>query len=146
MDNIAVSIKDLTKASVLQKVLRGIDLEIERGKITVIIGKSGGGKSVLLKHIIGLLKPDSGEIWIEGTEITRLKEKDLNEVRKRFGMLFQEAALFDSMNVFENVAFPLREHTDHSERRDRRCRERTACGKWDFRILASRCRENYRAA
>ena len=115
-DNIAVRIKDLYKSFGTQEVLRGINLEIERGRITVIIGKSGGGKSVLLKHIIGLLKPDSGEIWVDGTEITHLKEKDLNEVRKKFGMLFQEAALFDSMNVFENVAFPLREHTDHSEK------------------------------
>jgi phospholipid/cholesterol/gamma-HCH transport system ATP-binding protein len=116
MDPIAVRIKDLYKSFGPQKVLQGINLEIERGKITVIIGKSGGGKSVLLKHIIGLLKPDSGEIWVEGTEITRLKEKELNDVRKRFGMLFQEAALFDSLNVFENVAFPLREHTDLSEK------------------------------
>ncbi len=116
MENIAVKIKDLYKSFGPQKVLRGINLEIERGKTTVIIGKSGGGKSVLLKHIIGLLKPDDGEIWVEGIEITRLKEKDLNEVRKRFGMLFQEAALFDSMNVYENVAFPLREHTNYSEK------------------------------
>lgn len=116
MDDIAVKIKDLHKSFGPQEVLRGINLEIERGKITVIIGKSGGGKSVLLKHIIGLLKPDRGEIWIEGTEITRLKERQLNDVRRRFGMLFQEAALFDSMNVFENVAFPLREHTKMSEK------------------------------
>ena len=76
-DNIAVRIKDLYKGFGPQEVLRGINLEIERGETTVIIGKSGGGKSVLLKHIIGLLRPDSGEIWIEGTEITHLKEKDL---------------------------------------------------------------------
>jgi phospholipid/cholesterol/gamma-HCH transport system ATP-binding protein len=116
MDVIAVTIRDLHKSFGSQKVLDGIDLEVETGKITVIIGKSGGGKSVLLKHIIGLLKPDSGEIWIDGTEITHLKEKDLNVVRKKFGMLFQEAALFDSMNVYENVAFPLREHTRLTEK------------------------------
>ena len=90
-------------------MLDGINLEVERGKITVIIGKSGGGKSVLMKHLIGLVKPDSGEIWVDGVEISRLKESQLNEVRKRFGMLFQEAALFDSMTVGENVAFPVRE-------------------------------------
>jgi phospholipid/cholesterol/gamma-HCH transport system ATP-binding protein len=116
MDAIAVAIRDLHKSFGSQKVLDGIDLEVETGKITVIIGKSGGGKSVLLKHIIGLLKPDRGEIWIDGTEITHLREKELNAVRKKFGMLFQEAALFDSMNVYENVAFPLREHTDLTEK------------------------------
>ncbi len=111
MDDIAIRVKDVTKSFGAQKVLQGINLEVERGKITVIIGKSGGGKSVLMKHLIGLLKPDSGEIWVDGVEITRLGEPQLNDVRKRFGMLFQEAALFDSMNVGENVAFPLREHT-----------------------------------
>lgn len=116
MDEKAVRIVDLHKSFGAQKVLDGIDLEIEKGKITVIIGKSGGGKSVLLKHIIGLIKPDLGEIWIDGMDITKLKEKELNNVRMHFGMLFQEAALFDSMNVYDNVAFPLREHTKMSER------------------------------
>lgn len=94
-----------------QKVLDNLDLEIEPGKITVIIGQSGGGKSVLLKNIIALIKPDSGRIFVDKVDITRLKEKGLNEIRKKFGMLFQDAALFDSMTVGENVAFPLREHT-----------------------------------
>lgn len=92
-----------------QHVLQGIDLDIPAGKITTIIGRSGGGKSVLLKHIIGLLQPDRGEVWVGGIEISRLRGKALNEVRKRFAMLFQGAALFDSLTVFENVAFPLRE-------------------------------------
>lgn len=116
MESVAVRINDLHKNFGAQKVLDGIDLAIETGKITVIIGKSGGGKSVLLKHIIGLIKPDSGEIWVDGTEITGLEEKKLNEVRKKFGMLFQEAALFDSMNVYDNVAFPLREVVRIGER------------------------------
>lgn len=116
MEDTAIRIVDLYKSFGAQKVLDGINLEIEEGKITVIIGKSGGGKSVLLKHIIGLLKPDSGEIWVNGNDITKLPEKELNEVRRRFGMLFQEAALFDSMGVFDNVAFPLREHTKLSGR------------------------------
>ena len=116
MEERAIKIIDLHKNFGSQKVLDGINLEIEKGKITVIIGKSGGGKSVLLKHMIGLLKPDSGEIWVNGTEITKLNDKALNEVRKSFGMLFQEAALFDSMNVFDNVAFPLREHRKMSEK------------------------------
>ncbi|HMU28729.1 MAG: ABC transporter ATP-binding protein [Nitrospira sp.] len=92
-----------------QAVLRGVDLTIPTGKLTTIIGRSGEGKSVLLKHIIGLMQPDRGEVWIDGTDIARLKGRALNEVRKKFAMLFQGAALFDSMTVFENVAFPLRE-------------------------------------
>jgi phospholipid/cholesterol/gamma-HCH transport system ATP-binding protein len=111
-DNIAIRVRDVHKSFGSQTVLNGIDLDVERGKTTVIIGGSGGGKSVLMKHLIGLVRPDSGEIWVEGVEITHLKERQLNEVRKRFGMLFQEAALFDSMSVEENVAFPLREHTN----------------------------------
>jgi phospholipid/cholesterol/gamma-HCH transport system ATP-binding protein len=92
-------------------VLDGVDLTIERGKITVIIGRSGEGKSVLIKHIIGLLKPDSGKILLDGSILTLMDEADFNDVRKHFGMLFQGAALFDSMTVGENVGFPLREHT-----------------------------------
>jgi phospholipid/cholesterol/gamma-HCH transport system ATP-binding protein len=94
-----------------QPVLNGVNLAIPRGKVTTVIGKSGGGKSVLLKHIIGLLKPDHGQVLVDGTDITRLGARDLNEVRKKFAMLFQGAALFDSLDVFENVAFPLREKT-----------------------------------
>ena len=106
-----IKILDLHKSFGKQKVLDGVNLEIEEGKTTVVIGKSGGGKSVLLKHIIGLLKPDSGHIFIDGVDIPRLNERKLDEIRKKFGMLFQDAALFDSMTVGENVAFPLREHT-----------------------------------
>jgi phospholipid/cholesterol/gamma-HCH transport system ATP-binding protein len=92
-----------------QQVLRGITLAIPKGKMTTIIGRSGEGKSVLLKHMIGLLQPDRGEVWVDGVNIARLPPKPLNEVRKRFAMLFQGAALFDSLTVFDNVAFPLRE-------------------------------------
>jgi phospholipid/cholesterol/gamma-HCH transport system ATP-binding protein len=116
MEDKAIRIVDLHKSFGMQKVLDGVDLEIEKGKITVVIGKSGGGKSVLLKHLIGLIKPDKGSIWINGIEITKLKEKELNEIRIKFGMLFQEAALFDSMDVFDNIAFPLREHTKKAEK------------------------------
>ncbi|NOY45731.1 MAG: ABC transporter ATP-binding protein [Deltaproteobacteria bacterium] len=94
-----------------QKVLDGLDLEIPRGRTTVIIGRSGGGKSVTLKHMIGLMRPDRGRILVDGQDITRLEKGALNEVRRRFGMLFQEGALFDSLTVGENVAFPLVEHT-----------------------------------
>jgi phospholipid/cholesterol/gamma-HCH transport system ATP-binding protein len=98
-----------------QKVLDGLDLSIPAGQITAIIGPSGEGKSVLIKHMIGLLKPDSGTIEVDGESILGLRRQQLNRVREKFGMLFQGAALFDSMNVFENVAFPLREKTKLSK-------------------------------
>jgi len=98
-----------------QPVLKGINLEIARGKMTTIIGRSGGGKSVLLKHMIRLLIPDRGQVLVDGVDITRLGPHELNEVRKKFAMLFQGAALFDSLTVFENVAFPLREKTKLKE-------------------------------
>jgi len=110
-----IKLVDIHKSFGRQKVLGGINLEIEDGKTTVIIGGSGGGKSVLLKHIIGLLRPDRGQVLVDGVDIATLNDRDLNEIRKKFGMLFQEAALFDSMNVMENVAFPLREHTKKKE-------------------------------
>jgi len=111
-----IELIDLHKAFGKHQVLSGLNLSIEDGKTTVIIGRSGGGKSVLLKHIIGLLKPDRGQVLVDGVDMTRLNDRELNEVRKKFGMLFQEAALFDSMTVGENVAFPLREHARLKEK------------------------------
>jgi len=111
-----IKLVDIHKSFGRQKVLDGLTLDIEDGKTTVIIGGSGGGKSVLLKHIIGLIKPDSGQVIVDDVDIASLNDRDLNEVRKKFGMLFQEAALFDSMNVMDNVAFPLREHTRKKEK------------------------------
>lgn len=93
------------------KVLRGVDLAIAPGEITVILGRSGGGKSVLLKHLLGLLLPDQGQVWVAGQNLVGLGERQLFQLRKRFGYLFQNGALFDSLTVGENVAFPLREHT-----------------------------------
>ncbi len=92
------------------EVLKGIDLSILPGTTTVILGGSGSGKSVLMKHMIGLLRPDSGHVIVDGQDITKLRGRELDAVRRKFGMVFQMAALFDSMTVFENVAFPLREH------------------------------------
>ncbi len=106
-----IEIKNLKRTFGRQQVLKGLSLTIPQGKITTVVGQSGCGKSVMLKHIIGLLKPESGEININGTDITKLTGNDLNEIRKMFGILFQGAALMDSMDVFENVAFPLREKT-----------------------------------
>jgi phospholipid/cholesterol/gamma-HCH transport system ATP-binding protein len=92
-----------------QKVLRGVDLEIRQGERMVIIGRSGGGKSVLLKHIIGLMQPDAGQVWFRDKDLAQLSEEQLVPLRKETGMLFQNGALFDSLTVGENVAFPLRE-------------------------------------
>lgn len=109
-----IEIIELYKSFNGQVVLNGLNLFIPKGKITVIIGRSGAGKSVLLKHIIGLLKPDRGRVIVEGTDIYALSPKDLTAFRRKFGFLFQGSALFDSLNVFENVAFPLLEHTTYS--------------------------------
>jgi phospholipid/cholesterol/gamma-HCH transport system ATP-binding protein len=97
-------------------VLSGLSLEVEKGESLVIVGGSGTGKSVTLKHIIGLIKPDEGKVLIDGTDICCLSPVELNQIRRRFGMSFQEGALFDSMSVFENIAFPLRRHTRMTER------------------------------
>jgi phospholipid/cholesterol/gamma-HCH transport system ATP-binding protein len=104
-----------------QVVLNDLNLEIPTGKISAIIGPSGEGKSVLLKHMIGLLKPDLGQVVVDGEDITRMSRRQLNDVREKFGVLFQNAALFDSMTVFENVAFRLEEKTrlSREEIRDR---------------------------
>ncbi len=112
---------DLHKAFDGKVVLRGLRLEVARGETVVVLGGSGSGKSVLLRHTVGLQRPDRGEVWVDGTEITRLEEEDddLLEVRKKVGMLFQAGALFDSMTVLDNVAFGLREHTTWDEEKVR---------------------------
>jgi phospholipid/cholesterol/gamma-HCH transport system ATP-binding protein len=104
-----ISVRGLSKTLGTQQVLRGIDLDIQRGNTCVVLGRSGSGKSVLLKHIVGLLKPTAGEVWVDGEEISKLAERRLGAVRRKVGVLFQSGALFDSMNVEENIAFPLRE-------------------------------------
>ncbi len=104
-----LEVEGLTKTIGTQEILRGINFRAAHGETVVVIGRSGGGKSVMLKHIIGLHQPTSGKIWIEGTEISGLGERQLGPHRKRVGMLFQDGALFDSMSVAENIAFPLRE-------------------------------------
>jgi phospholipid/cholesterol/gamma-HCH transport system ATP-binding protein len=111
-----IGVKDLTKTFGPQTVFEDVTCDIPKGKITVILGPSGTGKSVFLKHIMGLLRPDRGEIWIDEKNIPDLSEKDLYKVRRKFGVLFQDGALFGSMSVYDNVAFPLREHTKQGEK------------------------------
>lgn len=103
-----IELVEVTKTFDRQVVLNKLNLKIPAGKITAVIGPSGEGKSVLLKHMIGLMRPDSGTVLVEGENITAMGRNALNKVREKFGMLFQNAALFDSMTVFENVAFPWR--------------------------------------
>ena len=115
MPETEISIKGLTKSFGPQTVLEDITCDIPKGKITLMLGPSGTGKSVFLKHLVGLLKPDRGEIWIGDKNVPALNEKELYEVRRLFGVLFQDGALFGSMNIYDNVAFPLREHTKKKE-------------------------------
>jgi len=103
-----IEVRDLKKSFGSHTILEEVNFRIEKGESVVIIGRSGGGKSVLLKHLIGLLKPDQGEVLIEGENIVPMNERQLLDVRRKFGMLFQSAALFDSLNVFENVSFAFR--------------------------------------
>jgi phospholipid/cholesterol/gamma-HCH transport system ATP-binding protein len=109
-----IRIIDVHRSFGSQQVLRGINLRVQKGEILAIIGRSGSGKTVLLRLIIGLVRPNHGQVLIEEADITQLSGRRLDRVRERFGMLFQGGALFDSMTVFDNVAFPLREKTDLS--------------------------------
>src|SRR5271163_1784143 len=110
-----IEVRNLQKSFGAQKVLDDVSFRIENGESVVIIGRSGGGKSVLLKHIIGLLQPDAGAVVIDGENIVAMNERQLLRVRRKFGMVFQGAALFDSMSVADNVAFGLRQHEQLTE-------------------------------
>ena len=112
-----IRIVDLHKAFGRKKVLQGVNLDLKRGETLAVIGQSGSGKSVLIKHVIGLLKPDKGQIFVDGVEITSLKDDELHTITRRFGMLFQGVALFDSMTVAQNVSFGLERYTDFSKER-----------------------------
>ena len=110
-----IDVRGLYKRFGDHEVLRGVDLAVEEGSTVVILGGSGSGKTVLMKHMIGLLKPDSGKVVVDGEDIVPFGPVELEKVRRKFGMVFQGAALFDSMTVYQNVSFPLREHTKMSE-------------------------------
>lgn len=122
-----IRIRNLRQSFGSQEVLRGIDLDIYRGETLVILGASGCGKSVMVKHLPGLMRPTAGEIWMGELEITRLREREMGPVRHQIGMMFQGGALFDSMTVFDNVAFPLREESD--------------CGEEEIRVRVTRALE-----
>lgn len=117
---VMIDIRDVHKSFADNHVLRGVNLQVLEGRTTVIIGASGSGKSVLMKHMIGLLTPDRGKVMVDGIDTAGLSPRELARVRQKFGMVFQGAALFDSMTVGENVAFPLREHRHLSEAEIRR--------------------------
>ena len=112
---VAIRIKGLTKSFGPQTIFEDVSMEIPKGLVTIVLGPSGTGKSVFLKHLVGLLKPDRGEVWVDGQNIPALRERALYAVRKKFGVLFQDGALFGSMSLYDNTAFPLREHTKKSE-------------------------------
>jgi len=116
-----IEIIGLTKSFDGQSVLKGVNLHIADKELTAVIGQSGGGKSVLIRHLIGLIKPDAGQILMEGVDITKVQRKELDHIRTKFGVVFQGGALFDSFSVYENVAFPLREKTkvDKSQIREK---------------------------
>lgn len=122
-DEPVIRISHLTKSFGGRKVLDDVSFEVPRGCAFCLLGRSGTGKSVTLRHIVGLVKPDAGSVFVEGREVPRLRRRELNQLRQRIGFLFQNAALFDSISVGENVAFPLRRHTRMS---DREIRERAA--------------------
>jgi phospholipid/cholesterol/gamma-HCH transport system ATP-binding protein len=111
-----IKINHLKKSFGSKEILIDVNLNIPRGSTTVILGLSGQGKSTIIKHIVGLLKPNSGEIIVDGIDVAKCSKKELYETRKKIGFLFQEGAMFDSMSVYDNVAFPLREHTKLSEK------------------------------
>jgi len=111
----SVQVRDLKKSFGSFDVLTGLNLSFADDSITTVLGPSGTGKSVLLKHIVGLLEPDSGVVEVFGQDLWRITERERQEIRRRFGVLFQDGALFGSMNIYDNVAFPLRKHTDKSE-------------------------------
>jgi phospholipid/cholesterol/gamma-HCH transport system ATP-binding protein len=110
-----ISLRGVTKSFGSHTVLQDISFDVPKGRITAIMGPSGTGKSVMLKNIIGLLQPEAGEIWVEGEQVVGMRDRDLYRIRRKMGVLFQDGALFGSMNIYDNIAFPLREHTKKSE-------------------------------
>jgi phospholipid/cholesterol/gamma-HCH transport system ATP-binding protein len=113
---LAIETRDLHKAFGSARILQGVDLQIAEGSICAIMGPSGTGKSVMIKHILGLLKPDQGEVFVRGRSLQKMSRSEVIAIRKDIGVMFQDGALFSSMTVYENVAFPLRQHTNYNDR------------------------------
>jgi phospholipid/cholesterol/gamma-HCH transport system ATP-binding protein len=113
--DVAIRVVGLTKSFGPQTIFQDVSMDIPKGQVSIVLGPSGTGKSVFLKHLVGLLRPDRGEVWVDGKNIPALRDRALYEVRKKFGVLFQDGALFGSMSLYDNTAFPLREHTRKSE-------------------------------
>jgi phospholipid/cholesterol/gamma-HCH transport system ATP-binding protein len=136
-----IEFQDVQKRFNSKVVLAGVDLTVERGETMVVIGGSGSGKSVLLKHVVGLMRPDQGRVIVDGADVTALNEAALTELRKKFGVLFQGAARVDSLSVWENVGFPLAQHTRLSARDPGGLRELALVGLG----VEDRCRRSCRA-
>src|ERR1700722_4138873 len=111
-----IALRGVTKRFGSHTVLKDLTFDVPRGRISAVLGPSGTGKSVLLKNIIGLLRPEEGQIYVDGEPIVGIRHKDILRIRRKFGVLFQDGALFGSMDIFDNIAFPLREHTNRAER------------------------------
>ena len=111
----AIEVIDLVKQFGRARILNGLNLGLPEDQVSMVLGPSGTGKSVLIKHIVGLLYPDSGDVLVHGESIPNMTDDELFEMRKKFGLLFQDGALFGSMNIYDNIAFPLRQHTDKGE-------------------------------
>ena len=141
----AVEFVEVHKAFGRNKILRGLNMGIPEGKISMILGPSGTGKSVCIKHMVGLLYPDDGDVLVHGESVPNMADDDLFEMRKKFGVLFQDGALFGSMNLFDNVCFPLRQHTDKGEDEIERDRLARACARSASRAPTTRCRTSSRA-
>ncbi len=114
--DVAIRVVGLTKSFGPQTIFQDVSMDIPKGQVSIVLGPSGTGKSVFLKHLVGLLRPDRGEVWVDGKNIPALRDRALYDVRKKFGVLFQDGALFGSMSLYDNTAFPLREHTRKSEK------------------------------
>ena len=142
----AVEFVEVHKAFGRNKILRGLNMGIPEGKISMILGPSGTGKSVCIKHMVGLLYPDDGDVLVHGESVPNMADDDLFEMRKKFGVLFQDGALFGSMNLFDNVCFPLRQHTDKGEDEIHGHRRRGACARSASRARTTRCPTSSRAA
>ena len=142
----AVEFIDVHKAFGRNKILRGLNMGLPEGKISMILGPSGTGKSVCIKHMVGLLYPDEGDILVHGESVPNMRDEELFDMRKKFGVLFQDGALFGSMNLFDNVAFPLRQHTDKGEEEITRHRQPPPAARSASATPATRCRTSSRAA